>query len=101
MHPFGVKVLCIGVNGCLFHQFAIGRPIAVVDQIAELRCSEAAFESAKGCSVIGLWAPRVFMAESGSVFSKRLIVSLPNGVKVVGEVKAISLYRKMIEEDLF
>ncbi|CAL8999979.1 unnamed protein product [Prunus brigantina] len=40
------------------------------------------------------------MAEPSCVLPKGLVVSLQNGVKVVGRVKSIGLYHEMIEENL-
>lgn len=77
MYSFGIKMLRFGVDGCLFHQFTVGCPVAAVDQIEKLRCSEATFKSVEGLQVVRFRASKVLVVEPGRIFFEGLIVSLP------------------------
>ncbi|CAL2269846.1 unnamed protein product [Prunus armeniaca] len=62
----GVEVLSLGMNCCLLHQLGVCVPRVAVDQVPEVRLSEATLESTEGGTIISIWAAGVFVAEPGT-----------------------------------
>ena len=76
----GVEVLSLGMNCCLLHQLGICVPRVAVDQVPEVRLSEATLESTESGTIISIWAAGVFVAEPGCILPKGLILTLSKHV---------------------